>query len=113
MTCEIIKFCILQELAKTQTGNFVLGMLPLQAILALLSCGTKGETRSQVRSLLHLNTSNELVAEEYQQVIKELQRIPNFKVNLSNRLFINDGLKIEPSFFDKATGLSTLVENFH
>ncbi|KAK9874809.1 hypothetical protein WA026_005617 [Henosepilachna vigintioctopunctata] len=89
------------ELAKKHKGhvkNFVYSPYPVADILGLLSIGARGETASQIKSVLTMNLTDEKIGKEFKVLGKSLRSSDKISIQTAEKMYVAEGLVIEPEF---------------
>ncbi|KAK9874840.1 hypothetical protein WA026_005656 [Henosepilachna vigintioctopunctata] len=100
---------IYHQLIKFQNGNFVFGIFPVDALLALTYLGTEGDVANQIKSAFAWNVSDDQIKLEFQEAVQELQQLPHCEIRLNNRFYIPNRLDLNPKFVEIASHFDTNI----
>ncbi|XP_044015977.1 antichymotrypsin-2-like isoform X2 [Aphidius gifuensis] len=78
--------------------NLICSPVSLQMVLAMLYFGARGQTETQLRSVLHLPSDKKVTQRGYQSLIDTLNSFKKVKLLLANKIYLNIGFKVESQF---------------
>ena len=100
------------------SGNIVYSPVSISSLLSLLTLASKGETRFEIESVLHLpNTESSLSQHiQYENILKRLNHVsPGVTIRASSRLFVEETIPTFDVFTEKAVqhyNCTVSVESF-
>lgn len=97
-------FQLYRDLAR-QPGNFVFSPLSLSTALEAMYSGAGGATRSEIRQVLRLRGTDDVVYQEYGDLLARLDtraRASGAEWSLISRAWVPEGLRLLPQFKDTA-----------
>ncbi|MBI5724149.1 MAG: serpin family protein [Planctomycetes bacterium] len=107
------------RLGKAEMGNLFFSPASAHVALSLAYVGAAGKTASQMADVLHLDSKNEKLPEEFQSLMERLNNpakddagVPAYKLTMANRLWIQNGYDLKDKFYNvsRLNFLSGLAE---
>lgn len=88
----------LQELLKSNSGNFLVCPLSVDVVLALVHAGAKGSTAKQLTDGLQLPETPELVQQTFSALAPKLQGNEYYNLSSANKIYVKDTFQISDSY---------------
>ncbi|KAK9874839.1 hypothetical protein WA026_005655 [Henosepilachna vigintioctopunctata] len=104
-----ISINLYQELIESQKENFVFGIFPLDAMVALTYLGIEGDVASEIKSAFAWNVSDDQMKLEFQAALQELTHLSHCDIHVSNRIFASKRLNLNPKFVETASNFDTNI----
>ncbi|XP_044015973.1 antichymotrypsin-2-like isoform X2 [Aphidius gifuensis] len=78
--------------------NLICSPVSLQMVMAMLSVGARGQTETQLRSVLHLPSDKAVTRNGYQSLIDTLNSFKKVNLTLANKIYLRNGFEVESEF---------------
>ncbi|XP_068084204.1 leukocyte elastase inhibitor isoform X1 [Anabrus simplex] len=82
----------------TTPGNLVVSPFSVEAVVAMLYLGLRGETASRVSAALHLPNNHSLVQQGFQSLFGTLQNSDNVTLEIANKIYIEKTFNVKDEF---------------
>jgi len=100
------------EVLTHASGNFLICPLSVEIVLGLMKTGAKGRTAQQISKGLHLIDDPENLLQAFSELLPILQLNENYTLSSANKMYIKNGLEINPEFKNTAANIfDTDIQN--
>ncbi|XP_067006409.2 ipis-1 isoform X3 [Anabrus simplex] len=88
----------LYKVLSATPGNLVVSPFSVEAVVAMLLQGLRGETATQVSGALHLPEDRLQVAQGFKALFQSLQNTDNVTLEIANKIYVQHGFSIKDEY---------------
>ncbi|XP_063917704.1 alaserpin-like [Zophobas morio] len=92
---------VYKEIAKSETGNFLVSPFSAKIILSLAQSGCKNETAKEIRQALYLPDDNSKIQSQVKNVLSALTK-NEYALHAANKIYVKENFAINDEFKQEA-----------